>query len=363
MSIDRWALPGPGAFAQSIVDKIVGGSSAVLLWPAHKPTGFGALLRRLDLRGRTICPIRGRPSDTPIDAVYRAALGEVPTRCAKSPKDLAEDDRLHDRVVHVSEVEGTELGPWIRFVEEFAGYARSNPPGERLVIVIELEGEQTRHPPTPDVTLQVSQWDDWVNESDAYILAASMLRTRELAPKRRALTIATVARLAIWDLELAEELSDVATAQLVRPNEFLVEWARKRGWTAESQPCWEDGSMQLVDGIPTPHSARLAVEDNESLDRRIWSAQAGLFLPWIEQRRIELLPKLRGLIQFPVITEGGQVDRIEDLSIGQLDWALRGANVSSITRQAIARLRRARNLLAHLQPLPAELALNDDLMK
>lgn len=363
MSIDRWALPGPGAFAQSIADKIVGGSSAALLWPARKPTGFGASLRRLDLRGRTIYSIRGQPDGTPIDTVYRAVLGEVPITCAKSPKDLVGDDRLYDAVVHVSEVEGAAIGPWIRFVEEFAGYARSNPPGERLVIVIDLEGEQTRRPPKPDVTLEVSRWNDWVNESDAYILAASSLRGRQLSPKHRALSIATVARLAIWDLELAEELSDVATAHLVRPNEFLVEWARKRGWTTESQPCWEDGSMQVVDGIPTLHSARLAVADSEALDRRIWSAQAGLFLPWIEQRRIELLPKLRGLIQFPVITDGGQVDRIEDLSIGQLDWALRGANVSSVTRQTIARLRRARNLLAHLQPLPPELALNDDLMR
>lgn len=363
MSIDRWALPGPGAFAQSIADKIVGGSSAALLWPAHKPIGFGALLRRLDLRGRTICPVRGEPGDPPIDAVYRSALGEVPAKCAKWPKDLVADDRLYEAVVHVSEVDGAAIGPWIRFVEDFAGHARSNPPGERLVIVIELEGEQTRSPPKPDVTLEVSRWDDWVDESDAYVLAAAMLRGRQLPPKRRALTIATVARLAIWDLELAEALTDIAIAQLVRPNEFLIEWAQKRGWGAESQPSWEDGSTQLVDGIPTLHSALLAVADTEVLDRRVWSAQAGLYLPWIEQRRIELLQKLRGLIQFPVITDGGPVDRIEDLSIGQLDWALRGTNASSMTRQTIARLRRARNLLAHLQPLPLELALNDDLMR
>lgn len=363
MSIDRWALPGPGAFAQSIVDRIVRGSSAVLLWPARKPTGFGAVLRRLDLRDRNLRSVRGRQDDTPIDAIYRAALGEVPTSCAKSPKELTGDDRLYEAVVHVSEVEGAAIGPWIRFIEDFAGHARSNPPGERLVIVIELEGEQARDPPKPDVALDVSRWDDWVDESDAYLLAAATLRGHHAPPKRRALAIATVARLAIWDLELADALCGVSAAQLVRPNEFLLEWAQKRGWTTESRPSWEGGSTQMVDGVPTSHSAILAVTDSDALDRRVWSAQAGLYLPWIEQRRIDLLPKLRGLVQFPLLTADGQVERIEDLSIGQLSWALRDANLSSMTLQTIARLRRARNLLAHLQPLPPELALHEDLMK
>jgi len=346
-----------------VLGKIADGSSAALLWPARKPAGLGTWLRRAELQGRTLRFVRGRVDDVPVDAIYRAAIGEVPSKGAKSARDLVQDERLHAFVVHVSEVEDAAVGPWVRFVEEFAGYARANAPGNRLVIIVELAGEQTRRPPKPDVALEVCRWDDWSSESDAYILAASMLLGRGLTPKRRALTVATVSRLAIWDLDLAGALCDVDAECLVRPNEFLAEWALGRGWTADSRANWEDGSAYRVDGATTPHSAYLAIADTETLDRRVWSAQAGMFLPWIEECRIQLLPKLRGHIRFPVMTDGGQVDRIEDLSIGQLDWALRGTSASIGARQTIGRLRRARNLLAHLQPLPAELALHDDLMR
>lgn len=362
MMVDVWELPGPRSFVRAVVDRILSGSSVVLLWPEVAPREFAEALRSEHLHGRVVHIVDGNAEDMPIDAVYRATLGEVPADGARTPKSLANDARLHGLVVHFPRIEGSTAAEWMRFLGEYADAARAVAPGDRIVFVVALRGTQTRGAPRKDVTLDVIKWDDWANEGDAHILASSVLRNRTTTPRRRAFIAASVSRLAIWDLDLVKELCDAGDAEIANPRHALKKWAEGRGWDLSSGSNWEQGTLHTVDGAAMTHSAFLALSDPDALDRRIWSAQAGVFLPWIEERRIQLLPRLSGHIRFPLETDTGRVDRLQDLGIGQIAWAIRSSRLDPSTKQTINRLREARNRLAHLQPLSPELALHEDLI-
>ncbi|MBX7259850.1 MAG: hypothetical protein U1F48_10120 [Burkholderiales bacterium] len=229
-------------------------------------------------------------------------------------------------------------------------------------IILEMASGQVPFAPTPDVTLDVMKWDDCADECDAYILATLILRGKTTSPKKRAFVAEVVSRLALWDLELVEAMCGVDEATVAAPQEFLRTWACKRGWDTCAELGWESGAVYGMDGNRVLHSAYLAVRDAEALDRRVWSAQAGIYLPWIEERRVQLLPRLQAFVSLPVELDDGKFERLQDLSIGQLAFVLRGAGIDARTRRTIERLREARNLLAHLQPLSAWLALHEDLI-
>lgn len=363
MNLDVWDLPGPRSFLRSVVERLVSGSSAVVLWPECAPSGFSEALRLAELHGRYVFDASQGPDEAPIDIVYRAALGEVPSNGARTPGRLAGDEQVHGLVVHVSQIQDSATGEWARFLEAYADAVRTIAPGDRMSVVLELSGAQTRAAPRSDVTLDVVKWDDWANEGDAFILASSIVRGNQSTPRRRAFVSASVARLAQWDLDMAAAMCGLDDSEIADPKLFLQGWAKKLGWSDLTDPAWEHGTLHTVDGQQTLHSAYLSVRDPEALDKRMWSAHAGLFLPWIEERRIKLLPRLNGHIQFPLQTDAGQVDRVQDLSIGQIAWAIRDSRVDPQTKRTIGRLREARNRLAHLQPLPAELALHQDLIE
>jgi len=362
MRVDVWDLPGPRSFLRSVTDRIVSGSNIVLLWPTCAPRGFAEAFRAAQLPGRAICEAFGDSDEMPIDAVYRAALGEIPGDSAKTAKALARDEQVHGLVIHIPRVDVSMIGEWNRFIVEYSEAIRSVTPGERMAIVIEFSGVQTKAVPRKDVALDVIKWDDWANEGDAFILASSIMRSRTTTPKRRTFIAASVARLANWDFELAEVMCTADESAIASPRTFLSNWAHTLGWVPTTDVGWEHGTLHTVDGVATIHSAFLAISDPDALDRRTWSAQAGIYLPWIEERRIELLPRLNGYIRFPLLTDAGQVDRIQDLGIGQIAWAVRDSRIDPSTKKTIGRLREARNRLAHLQPLPPELALHDDLI-
>jgi hypothetical protein len=77
-------------------------------------------------------------------------------------------------------------------------------------------------------------------------------------------------------------------------------------------------------------------------------------LPYIEERRQQLLEELSAVLSVPFRTVYGQVlTDVRDLEVGHIEaqLAVGSAQVSETLRAEVRWLREARNRLAHLEPL------------
>ena len=121
--------------------------------------------------------------------------------------------------------------------------------------------------------------------------------------------------------------------------------------------------MQSKKRSSVVHSAMLEISgDERAVRHRLWSAQAAVLLPLVEERRAELVKEHRHRIRLPVKTEDGEISDPLDLSIGQLAWLLDRQGEAMKLRKQLRRLKRVRNALAHMAPVRVEDALHEALV-
>jgi hypothetical protein len=207
-----------------------------------------------------------------------------------------------------------------------------------------------------------------VSPLDILLFTAQVMEGRGLTPLQQRTAVAIIAALAQWDPEVSVTLADLDLERLDSPVSVLSELATQRGWDP-NEPLteierWQRGMCDLVEGRAVEHAALLAVRgDERALNRRIWSGQVGVVLPWIEECRRNLLDRYEGAFRAGWVRPSGEcIEDVLDLEIGDIYAQLR-AGVLSVGRAELERVRRLRDLrnaLAHLEPLPAS-ALRRDL--
>jgi hypothetical protein len=123
--------------------------------------------------------------------------------------------------------------------------------------------------------------------------------------------------------------------------------------------------IDVIEGEENIHSASLALKDFKgTIARRIWSAEVGVILPFVEERRQEILTHLAGVLRVPFTTRFGEViSDVRDLEIGHIESQLinSGITVHPNVRRLVRRLREIRNCLSHLEPLSLELLLDAEI--
>jgi len=198
------------------------------------------------------------------------------------------------------------------------------------------------------------------------IHASLLLEKRDLSKLQRRTLAAVISNLARWDPLLADRLAAEGSDEILRPARILCEVRKERGWTeplpSAPDDLWCRGCLDVFEGRPTVHSAALAPgEGSREIDRRIWSAEVGVILPYIEERRRELLDHFAPVLRVPWRKATGELitDR-RDLEVGHIENQLRykAARIDDKTIEFVGKLRQARNHLSHLEPLPASLILD-----
>ena len=106
------------------------------------------------------------------------------------------------------------------------------------------------------------------------------------------------------------------------------------------------------------HSARAAVEEPaREIDRRVWSAQVSVLMPWIEERRHATVERNLYEIRYRMRRADMNDSDPHGMELGELVSLLQAPGVPHGLRRAVARLRNHRNRLAHLAPLDPDSAL------
>ena len=293
--------------------------------------------------------------------MYRTLIPGGPREAIRTVAGFGKESELWGRVLFLEHVTDSDWPAWRVFLEDYSHVIRAQDHLERTQFCVLLRGAAQREAPQSDVCLSVRTWDGVANHVDALLFASQAVGKRHGSSLLDRLAAETVARLSLWDTDLATMLADLPLDELLHPVPILKEVGLTRGWDGtreRSDEAWSCGAALRFEDDVRVHSSSLALRDVErEIDRRIWTAQVAVVYPHLEEQRRKLLERLRGRLVVPYTGMNGEVVREHlDLELTHIEQQLGSArsNGSEALRGKVRRLRHARNQLAHLETLSCE---------
>lgn len=346
-----WDLPGPRRFVESSRDALMRGSNLVVRFPGSVPNGFDdAMMAAL---GNALYFVEMEVTDSPLNDLGRKFARNPAT--VRSLLDLLAEERFRGLLIRLEGIGEHSWPPWRDFLGHYAEVLRGIPLLGRTLFCVPLVGLPSGEPPRSDVALINRDWDGVIDEVDLLLFASERLRSRASSSLVRQLLATSVSRVARWDFDTAANLLDQGDHAILAPLETLRKIARDKGWTAETPLDWKMGTVSQS-GVMHPARAALDTPPRE-IERRMWSAQVAVLMPRIEELRHDTVQNNLADIKYRMRVGGMDDGDPHDLELGELTrlfdnvrgyWRLQGSLVW---------LRKQRNRLAHLNPLPPNVAL------
>ena len=285
--MNLWALPGPARFVRHAEDALRDGANVVVRFPAATPSGFGEHFRSRLQESWRCTLFHPAPTSSPFRSIRERFAPNLPNEWNPTLLDLCEHADFRGRLVWldgVARLDTEDCFAWKKFLVDYAQASRSVPEFERTLFIAVLEGAPPADPPPEDVTLKCFDWRGVVDETDLLLAAHERLHSRDAGPVMRSLLATSVAHVASWDPDVAERLLDAGSDAILDPLSLLQSVAKEKGWTSETDACWELGTAS---GNGVSHAALASLEDPpRDLRRRLWSAQASVLLPSIAGWRV-----------------------------------------------------------------------------
>ena len=353
--MEFWSLPGPSSFVGRIADAVRGGRSVIVRVPDHPEMELDSALRS-ELEEWNWHTLQVGGNRAPLDALYHRFLPSARPEDVRSVYTFAQSDTLRGAIIQLEGMTPTTWVAWREFLLDYQDACRTIPEMDRGVFLVVILAGVARDAPVDEVAISTLDFRAHVGELDLLPYVGYRLQHRNVHGPRRALMATAIARLALWDIETANRLLDAGFDTIMDPLEILREIALRRGWDQLGEPGWASGSLDHVDGIERVHSAYAAVHDEQGMvNQRLWSAQAAVLLPLIEERRRDLIPKIRHLLKLPFDTGYERITDPWDLEIGHIAYQIRIRGGAKI-RKEVDDLRRLRNKLSHLDVIPPDSA-------
>jgi hypothetical protein len=364
-----WQLPGPNQFVSQVVQDVRDGMNVVLCLPEHVPGGLAYAIRSaLDGGGGWLwytLDIHGHDSVEPVHVLYSRFVPEAPSDAIRNAKTLSQEETFAGKILWLEGLTANSWPAWKAFLTDYEHACRARSLLERTLFCVPLTGMLALDPPAENVCLSHHAWRGVVNHLDMLLFTSNLFQDRRMPALQKRVVTSIVTNLALWDPAVAERFTAEDLEHILHPVSILQEIARERGWhpiADNPSPClWSRGMVDLTEGEESVHSAALALADIQgTVIRRIWSAEVGVMLPFVEERRQEILAHIAGVLRVPFTTRFGEViSDVHDLEIGHIESQLitNGIKVHPDIRRLIQRLREIRNCLSHLDPLTLDLLL------
>lgn len=346
-----WHLPGPSEYLVAVERSLRDGKSVVLRFPGAVPSGFETALHvqladcwrweRIE-----VSPSAALVPSEPLRHLVERFAPELSRISDLTAVDLCEAEGFLGRLIWVDGLCHGNVLSWMTFLEKYSQASRGVSMLRRTMFVAPV-GAHDSGVSNGDVGLMTHDWAGVIDEMDLAFLANDRLRTRGIGGVLRELLIMTVARVAAWDVAVADWLSQAREEDILDPLALLQSAAEERGWTCETPSSVSLGTESCT-GMA--HAAHAAVSKPDEIQRRVWSAQVSVLLPVIEVQRREIVREHRHQIDAELRRANWEEDA-ESLEIGQLAFLLRWAALEPEFSYRVENLRLARNSLAHGQPL------------
>lgn len=364
-----WQLPGPQGFISRVVDDLRDGKNVTLCLPAHLPKGLQSAMRSAlgdeEWPWHTI-DISEAEDEKPEYLLFAQFVPDASADSIRNAHALTKERSFAGKVIWLDGLNSNSWPAWKEFVVAYRHACQSAPVFERTLLCIPLDGKLALDPPGEDVCLAQHYWRGAVDSLDIFLYTANAFARREMPDLHRRVAVTVTAHLALWDPSISERMAEEKIERILQPISLLREVALTRDWCADAAREWHMGTVDTFDGESRIHSALLALDDSTSeLARRIWSAEVGVMLPFVEEKRREIIARLASVLQVPYETRFGEI--IEDvryLEIGHIERQINSlASADSDTRCFVRRLREIRNCLSHLEVLPPELLLCEEIKR
>lgn len=356
-----WSMPGPAGFLDEMLRATQEGLNVVIAAPTNGAVALDAAL--LDgLRTRWVERVPAAGSEPPLTLVARALGAASPIR---TMDDLFADSCFQG--LGVLYLEGITDATWPRWKQFFADYddlSKDRAVDQRPLLVSVLCGMDLPPQITESVTYRGLRWFGYASELDLTQYVLGRLECASGNAGCRLLAATIVAKLALGDVELAEDLASRTLEEIWVPEPVLREAARKNGWIKGTHRHWTKGTVYRVDGRDEVHSALLVLDDPGCVVRsRIWAAQAAMLLPAIERERRKLVRRARNWLKPPFhLMDGESVADADDLEIGPLEYQLNRGRAPEELKRRAGDLKYLRNKLAHMETLSVEESLYSGLL-
>jgi len=358
VNADPWDLPGPAAFLDDVLGSVREGANVVVQFPEHGLSGFREAIRR-SIRAAGELSFRdvdaAGQGNGPLDVIVHAHGWDEPAVYAQSATLLANSERLAGSLCWVTGITRDGWTPWRDFLRQFAFASRAHAAGSCGQFCVDVVGDVPVEAFASDPMLRFVPWRDRMSRIDGMLHLGKLWSRKNRPQLERDLRIAIATELAGYDLELAERLAESQLTILLTPHDMLCQEAARRGWTGRMAPnAWPSGRLDKWEARPFEHPASLAAAaERDEIDRRVWRAELGVVFPVLEERRIDIVRKMRHFLR-PMHTEYGYVDRIEDLEIGSILHQVRTSSRGKEWEARLEHMNELRRALAHLEPVKAE---------
>jgi len=368
-----WQLPGPSRFVARIVQDLRDGKNTVLCVPEHTPDGLASAIRSALGEEWTWYTLQVQEETGVVDPIHLLFSRFVPHARPDALWNvgaLATEEAFTGKPLWLDGLTPQMWPAWKAFLEDYEHACRSRSVFERTLFCIPLVGALALDPPEEDICLSRHSWQGYVDLLDMLVFTAILLQGRQMPELLKRVVVSTIAHLALWDPIVSEYLARESLDTIFAPIPILQEIAKERGWDGANEvlslSAWHRGMKDVVDGAAKDHSAILAAcHDDRAIQRRIWSAEVGVMLPFVEEQRQAILARFAGVLRVPFTTRfGEEITNIRDLEIGHIESQLtKNPAVSTEMRQLIKRLRKIRNDLSHLEPLDPALLLSGEVLR
>lgn len=361
--MDWWALPGPAHFVAKAVENLRDGNNLILPTPARGVSELAETLRRSleDDGWRVVGPFDDQENN-PIDQLYgwveigdsedvRRSVGHLRGRLEPG------------QVIIVQGVGGDRWKAWQHFMTEYEVASRMVAKLDRPLFVIVVAGVPLASFPERSAALLTAPWQDVVGELDILLHVRETMRIKRYDGGKEKLLSRIIAKLALWDFELAEYLAGIDERRLFDPVSALSDAAEVLGPADELAATWEAGGKIKFDGMELEHPILLLrhAAGHGMLVERLWQAQAGELLPLLEMRRRYWVQRMRPMVRLPISVNDANCSDLDELEIGQLAYVARSQGMKNTIQQATEKLRRYRNKLAHMEVLEHSAAFDPEL--
>lgn len=360
--MEWWTIPGPRSFLDAVIGEVREGKSVFLILPENAPGRLSHALResfREDCSWERMNVLAG---EDPVDFLCAQIVPDPDPRRLRSAASLASEESFQRKLIWIEEISEGEWAKWSHFFLEYERVCRVVPESRRSLFLIRRTGAGAVSPPTA-VGLGTVRWDGWLRSHDIAIYSNGRIRARTSALETD-LTTALVSELGGWDPTLCEYMADFALPDLIQPGPLLERYAVEKGWRFEPGPydeaAWSKGLWQTYLGKQTPHSCYGAfLFGPRFLNRLLWKAEIGILMPYIEEKRQELIEQYRKHIKLPFCSKYGVFNDVYDLEIGLLELALSQSGAPGRTILDLVRnLKLARNQLSHLAAVDSSVLLS-----
>jgi hypothetical protein len=357
-----WHCPGPAAFVDSVVGDIRAGCNLLLRSPSDSPEGLDNALRD-SLKDSHLTWSRIDPSDIVDGDVSPAELlndvaGFLPGDTRPTAERLAMADSEEHHVFWVQTEDPAIVPVWTQFIEAYSHACQNRPEIERNLVLLHVRTDEASDFHQGLVCLKYHELFDVSDKLDMQLYVARQLSGIQESRFIRELRIAIVSELSLWDPQLALYLKDLSFSQLTDPINVLRDFPGNENVKILGLPNGNP-KQRRFQGVEMKHSVTAArAGERKEIEKRIWRAQVPILLPLIESGRHALAGKYERLIRLPIQTAFGCIDTIDDLEIGPLAHQLvQHPATDPRDREQLVLLRKARNHLAHVEPVPARLVM------